>query len=169
MDLPCAHAGQATTPGEKSEFYSALSLATPVLIASGVVASVVGGPLAASTAVAESRREARAGKLPPMRVEAVDTLPAGARQVRLQEPQQAENTAVLQWQVRQDDPAAGFHVGEIVTFQPGRWQWLDRACRTRERIGVRTDRSRCRVQQQPNVVTRTPCATGGGHIRSTTA
>ncbi|MCP3035540.1 MULTISPECIES: hypothetical protein [Xanthomonas] len=118
LTLPCAHAGEATTPGEKSEFYSALSLAMPVLIASGVAGSVFSAPVAASNTVAESRREARAGKLPPMRVQAVDTLPAGARQVRLQDPQQAENTAVLQWQARQDDPAAGFHVGEMVTFQP---------------------------------------------------
>ncbi|OQP83657.1 hypothetical protein IA54_018930 [Xanthomonas phaseoli pv. syngonii LMG 9055] len=118
LTLPCAHAGEATTPGEKSEFYSALSLAMPVLIASGVFASVVAGPLTASSEMAASRRRAHAGKLPPMRVQAVGTLPAGARQVRLQDPQQAENTAVLQWQARQDDPAAGFHVGEMVTFQP---------------------------------------------------
>ncbi|AMV06569.1 hypothetical protein AC028_06825 [Xanthomonas citri pv. aurantifolii] len=118
LTLPCAHAGEATTPGERSEFYSALSLAMPVLIASGVFASVVAGPLTASSEMAASRRKAHAGKLPPMRVQAVDTLPAGARQVRLQDPQQAENTAVLQWQARQDDPAAGFHVGDMVTFQP---------------------------------------------------
>nr|WP_279584146.1 hypothetical protein [Xanthomonas campestris] len=107
MTLPCAHAGEATTPGEKSEFYSALSLAMPALIASGVFACVVAGPLTASSEMAASRRKAHAGKLPPMRVQAVGTLPADARQVRLQDPQQAENTAVLQWQARQDDPGAG--------------------------------------------------------------
>ncbi|MCS3746945.1 hypothetical protein FHY18_002541 [Xanthomonas arboricola] len=118
LAVPCAHAGEATTPGEKSEFYSALALATPVLAASAVVGSVFAPPVAAYNALAESRRETRAHKLPAMRVEAVDTLPEGARQVRLQDPQQAETTAVLQWPARQDDPAAGFHVGEVVTFQP---------------------------------------------------
>ncbi|MBB3835692.1 MULTISPECIES: hypothetical protein [Xanthomonas] len=118
LALPCAHAGEMTTPGEKSEFYTALAVSTPVLVVSGLVGSVFLAPVIASNEVSEQGRTPRAGKLPAMRVEAVDTLPAGARQVRLQDPQQAENTAVLHWQARQDDPAAGFHVGEMVTFQP---------------------------------------------------
>ncbi|KLD71422.1 hypothetical protein [Xanthomonas pisi] len=118
VTLPCAHAGEATTPGEKSEFYTALSVAAPALVVSGVVGSTLLAPLTASEIVGEHRREPRAGKLPAMRVETVETLPAGARQVRLQDPQQADNTALLRWPARQDDPTAGFHVGETVSFQP---------------------------------------------------
>lgn len=38
--------------------------------------------------------------------------------MQLQDPANAENTALLHWPARQDDPTAGFRVGETVTFQP---------------------------------------------------
>ncbi|UXA51785.1 hypothetical protein M0D45_13755 [Xanthomonas prunicola] len=114
----CVQAGEMTTPGEKSQFYSALAVSVPVVLASTIVASPF---IASLTAYAERRddhRRPRAGTLPPMRVDAVHALPAGEREVRLQDPQSAEANVVLRWPVRQDDPTAGFRVGDIVSFQP---------------------------------------------------
>ncbi|MCL1499737.1 hypothetical protein [Xanthomonas nasturtii] len=114
----CVQAGEMTTPGEKSQFYSALAVSVPVVVGSAIVASPF---VASSTAVDAMRNgsgQPRTGTLPPMRVDAVQTLPAGEREVRLQDPQQSEATVMLRWPARQDDPAAGFRVGDMVSFQP---------------------------------------------------
>ncbi|WP_022970745.1 hypothetical protein [Xanthomonas maliensis] len=111
-------AGEMTTPGEKSQFYSALAVSVPVVLASTIVAS----PFMASSNVYDERRDdrrrRRAGTLPPMRVDAVRTLPEGEREVQLQDPQNTEANVVLRWPARQDDPTAGFRVGDMVSFQP---------------------------------------------------
>ncbi|UAU34154.1 hypothetical protein [Xanthomonas campestris] len=115
---PSIHAGEVNTPGEKSAFYVTVSLAVPIALSVGAVGSTLSGPYFASQAIRDRSGNKRAGTVAPMRVEAVETLPDGARQVRLQDPQQADNAALLRWQARQDDPAAGFHVGQMVSFQP---------------------------------------------------
>ncbi|MEA5126314.1 hypothetical protein [Xanthomonas floridensis] len=116
--LPCAHAGEMTTPGEKSEFYSALAVSTPVLVVGGALASVLSPASMAVQAAREASSTPHAGTLPPMRVQAVQTLPEGAREVQLQNPQQTDATLSLRWPARQDDPATGFRVGDMVSFQP---------------------------------------------------
>ena len=57
--------------------------------------------------------------LPPMEVKQVATTPAGDRQVHLQVPGKADQTATLQWPAAAgDDPIAGFVVGQQVRFDP---------------------------------------------------
>jgi hypothetical protein len=85
----CVQAGEMTTPGEKSQFYSALAVSVPVVVASGIVVSPFVASFNACAARRDDRRRPRAGTLPPMRVDAVHTLPEGEREVRLQDPQNA--------------------------------------------------------------------------------
>ncbi|MCL7714917.1 hypothetical protein [Stenotrophomonas mori] len=104
-----------------------------VLISGYSAVMVVSGPLFLSAAGARGaadlssdsreRRDERArrigaGPLPDMRVNSVATADDGGRRVTLEDPQNAENTATLQWPKREDDPAAGFSEGAMVAFQP---------------------------------------------------
>lgn len=118
--VPTVHAGAA--PQLNSSEAS-------VLITSLIVVSV---PLAASAGLSElskapfkaSERNGRATRtkavpLPPMEVKKVETTPEGDRQVHLQVPGKADQTATLQWPAAAgDDPVAGFVVGQQVRFDP---------------------------------------------------
>lgn len=101
-----------------------------VLVTSVSAALVVSGPLFLSAAGVRKAadmsgghrdgraRRATAGNLPDMRVKSVGTNAEGGRQVALEDPANPENTAMLQWPKRNDDPAAGFNEGTLVAFQP---------------------------------------------------
>ncbi|WP_041183483.1 hypothetical protein [Xanthomonas oryzae] len=114
----CVQAGEITTPGEKSQFYSALAVSVPVFVGSAIVSSSFVASSKAVDAMRNGSGQPRADTLPPMRVDAVQTLPAGEREVSLQDPQQPEATVMLRWPARQDNPAAGFRIGDMVSFQP---------------------------------------------------
>ncbi len=100
-----------------------------VLITSVIVVSV---PLAASAGLSElskapfkasERREkaqrTKAVPLPPMEVKKVETTPEGERQVQLQVPDKADQTATLRWPARvHEDQNAAFVVGQRVHFDP---------------------------------------------------
>lgn len=100
-----------------------------VLITSVIVVSV---PLAASAGLSElskapfkasERREkaqrTKAVPLPPMEVKKVETTPEGERQVQLQVPDKADQTATLRWPARvHEDQTAAFVVGQRVHFDP---------------------------------------------------
>ncbi|MEE9875614.1 MAG: hypothetical protein PBU97_02225 [Stenotrophomonas maltophilia] len=61
----------------------------------------------------------KAVPLPPMEVKKVETTPEGERQVQLQVPDKADQTATLRWPARvHQDQAAGFVVGQQVHFDP---------------------------------------------------
>ncbi|KOR47142.1 hypothetical protein ADT25_05235 [Xanthomonas oryzae] len=113
----CVQAGEMS-PADKSGLYAMLTVSVPVVVASAIVTSPFVASFNAYADRRDDRRQPRAGTLPPMRVDAVQTLPAGEREVRLQDPQQPEATVMLRWPARQDDPAAGFRVGDMVSFQP---------------------------------------------------
>lgn len=103
-----------------------------VLVAGSSVVMVVSGPIFLSAAgvrgAAEMSKESRerreekrrisAGPLPDLEVKSVDTAADGGRRVALEDPANPENHATLQWPKREDDPAAGFTVGEKIAFQP---------------------------------------------------
>ncbi|MDT3555495.1 hypothetical protein ROV95_04960 [Stenotrophomonas maltophilia group sp. msm1] len=118
--VPTVHAGAA--PQLNSSEAS-------VLITSLIVVSV---PLAASAGLSElskapfkaSERNGRVARtkavpLPPMEVKKVETTAAGERQVQLQVPGKADQTATLRWPARvHEDQTAAFVVGQRVHFEP---------------------------------------------------
>jgi hypothetical protein len=92
--------------------------------------------MSAGTALSDSSahadRKQRAGALPPMQVTAVRTTADGGREVELVAQHEGrDETSVLRWPPRQDDPAAVFRVGQTVTFKPstegGGWMVHDEA------------------------------------------
>lgn len=103
-----------------------------VLLTGSSAVLIVSGPFFLSAAgvnkVAELSEDARerrdekrritAGELPDMKITSVEQTAEGGRQVVLEDPTNAENTATLQWPQRQDNPAANFVVGELVAFTP---------------------------------------------------
>ncbi len=117
--VPTVHAGAA--PQLNSSEAS-------VLITSLIVVSV---PLAASAGLSElskapfkaSERNGRATRtkavpLPPMEVKKVETTPEGERQVQLQVPDKADQTATLRWPGRVHEDQTAFVVGQRVHFEP---------------------------------------------------
>ena len=121
-----ARAGEDMTPGEKSVASTMLVVSTPVFASLMVSSIVASGPAAA---VRASKRERANGNMPPMRVESTERKADGKVEVVLQDPESAENTARLIWPARDDDPSSGFHVGDIVRFDPssGGSGWLVRS------------------------------------------
>ncbi|WP_340572472.1 hypothetical protein [Stenotrophomonas sp. G106K1] len=118
--VPTVHAGAA--PQLNSSEVS-------VLITSVIVLS---GPLALSADLSELSKapfkasergnktpRTKAVPLPPMEVKKVETTTTGERQVQLQVPGKADQTATLRWpaQVREDQTTA-FVVGQQVQFDP---------------------------------------------------
>lgn len=115
---PLAQAGDDMTTSQTS---TVLAVYSPMLVISIPVvlsAGVVGGSIKASAAVA-NREPAPAIKpeqVPDMEVKSIRERDDGGREVLLQDPQNPENTAQLQWPARQDDPASSFRVGQNVAF-----------------------------------------------------
>ena len=125
LSLPRVHAGEPMDPSERSVLYLSIGLATPLMLS-----------MSASTAISDSSarpdRKPHADTLPPMEVTAVRTTAAGEREVELVAHQDGKDeTSVLRWPRREDDPAAAFRVGQTVTFKPstegGGWMVQDDA------------------------------------------
>ncbi|KRG44302.1 hypothetical protein ARC78_05805 [Stenotrophomonas pictorum JCM 9942] len=72
----------------------------------------------ASSKPHEGKRRTSAGPLPDMQVKDIAQTADGGRSVSLQDPANPENTALLQWPQRQDNPAANFVPGQTVAFTP---------------------------------------------------
>ena len=123
--LAPAHAGDnmKLTNSQASVLVTASSV---TLVVSGPVflsAAGVNKVLDASEHAKQSRAERKAkrisaGPLPDMTVKSIDTTADGGRQVALEDPSNAENTATLRWPQREDNPAANFKLGERVAFTP---------------------------------------------------
>ncbi|MBB4131290.1 MULTISPECIES: hypothetical protein [unclassified Xanthomonas] len=110
-----ANAGLPTiTRGDASVMSAILVISAPYFVSLAVGHSAIAG----SEAISDASNKVSAGPLPPMRVKSVEKTTDGGCEVQLQDPQQTENTALLRWPARQDDPTAGFRVGDTVTFQP---------------------------------------------------
>ncbi|PPU39988.1 hypothetical protein [Xanthomonas arboricola] len=110
-----ANAGLTTiTRGDASAMSAILVISAPYFVSLALGHSAVAG----SEALSDASHKASAGPLPPMRVKSVEKTTDDGCEVQLQDPANAENTALLRWPARQDDPTAGFRVGETVTFQP---------------------------------------------------
>ncbi len=60
----------------------------------------------------------KAGPLPPLTVAKVDTLANGAIEVALQNSDVPEELALVQWPVRDDNPAKDLKVGDVLDFTP---------------------------------------------------
>ncbi|MEA9581184.1 hypothetical protein VC218_20515 [Xanthomonas nasturtii] len=110
-----ANAGLTTiTRGDASAMSAILVISAPYFVSLALGHSAMAG----SEALDHASNKASAGPLPPMRVKSVEKTTDGGCEVQLQDPEKADNTALLRWPAREDDPAAGFRVGETVTFQP---------------------------------------------------
>lgn len=124
VSLPRAHAGEPMDPSEQSVLYLSIGLATPLMLS-----------MSASTALSDGSAPADrkpGDTLPPMQVTAVRTTAGGGREVELVAHRDGKDeTSVLRWPHRNDDPAAAFHVGQTVTFKPstegGGWMLQDEA------------------------------------------
>lgn len=117
--VPDAHAGAAPRLNSSQ----ATVLVTSVIVLSVPLAVSVGlgklstAPFDASARHANAAKREKAQALPPMEVKQVLTTPEGERHVQLQVPDKPDQTATLQWPVREgDDPAAAFTVGQQVHF-----------------------------------------------------
>ncbi len=119
-----ARAGDGNLNG--SEISVLVTGSSVVMVVSGPVflsAAGVNKTMDASKAASERRKDEKArrisaGPLPDMQVKSVDSTAEGGRRVMLEDPTSAENTAVLQWPQRQDNPAENFIVGQTVAFTP---------------------------------------------------
>ncbi|MCC8626089.1 hypothetical protein [Xanthomonas vesicatoria] len=110
-----ANAGLTTiTRGDASAMSAILVISAPYFVSLALGHSAMAG----SEALGDASHKASAGPLPPMRVKSVEKTTDGGCEVQLQDPEKADNTALLRWPAREDDPATGFRVGETVTFQP---------------------------------------------------
>lgn len=118
-----AHAGMdrlVLTPSQTSMLVTGASV---VMVVSGpAYAAFVG---ARSTSRASGRALGRGGadahttgRLPPMRVRQIEHTADGGRALHLQDPDNPDNQALLQWPARSDDPTAGFAADQLIAFQP---------------------------------------------------
>lgn len=109
------------TPSQASVVVTGLSA---VMVVSGPFYAAYVGARSASRASGRAldRSTADAGDkaatLPPMRVRLIEDTAEGGRAVHLQDPENPDNQALLQWPARSDDPAAGFAVDQLIAFQP---------------------------------------------------
>lgn len=109
------------TPSQASVLVTGVSA---VMVVSGPFYAAYVGARSASQASGRAldRSSAEAGDktaaLPPMRVRLIEDTAQGGRAVHLQDPQNPENQALVQWPARNDDPAAGFSVDQLIAFQP---------------------------------------------------
>jgi hypothetical protein len=109
------------TPSQASVLVTGASV---VMVVSGPAYAAVVGARSASRASGRAldRASADAGdkqaSLPPMRVRQIEHTADGGRALHLQDPQNPDNLALLQWPARADDPTAGFAVDQLIAFQP---------------------------------------------------
>ncbi len=60
----------------------------------------------------------KAGPLPPLTVETLETKADGAVEVALKNPDAPEELAVVQWPARDDNSGKGLKVGDVLDFTP---------------------------------------------------
>ena len=122
--VPPANAGMdrlILTPSQASVLVTGVSA---VMVVSGPFYAAYVGARSASQATGRAldRASADAGdktaSLPPMRVRLIEDTADGGRAIHLQDPQNPENQALVQWPARADDPTAGFAVDQLIAFQP---------------------------------------------------
>ncbi|WP_303637690.1 hypothetical protein [Stenotrophomonas tuberculopleuritidis] len=121
LTVPGVHAGAAPqlNSGQASVLVTSLIVVSVPLATSMGLAALSNAPFKASERNGKVATRTPAVPLPPMEVKQVATTPAGERQVLLQVPDKADQTATLQWPAMQgDDPVARFVVGQQVRFDP---------------------------------------------------
>ncbi|HDS1838241.1 TPA: hypothetical protein UOA81_003684 [Stenotrophomonas maltophilia] len=119
--VPTVHAGAAPqlNSGQTSVLVTSLIVLSIPLATSMGLAELSKAPFKASERNGKVAARTPAVPLPPMEVKQVATTPTGDRQVHLQVPGKADQTATLQWPAAAgDDPIAGFVVGQQVRFDP---------------------------------------------------
>ncbi|MCM2526259.1 hypothetical protein NDN64_17060 [Stenotrophomonas maltophilia] len=118
--VPTVHAGAAPqlNSSEASVLITSLIVVSVPLAASAGLSELSKAPFKASERNGRGART-KAVPLPPMEVKKVETTPEGERQVQLQVPDKADQTATLRWPVRvHEDQTAAFVVGQRVHFEP---------------------------------------------------
>ncbi|CAH0247946.1 MULTISPECIES: hypothetical protein [Stenotrophomonas] len=121
LTVPTVHAGAAPhlNSGQASVLVTSLIVVSVPLATSMGLAALSKAPFKASERNGKVAERTPAVPLPPMEVKQVATTAAGERQVHLQVPDKADQTATLQWPaIEGDDPVAGFVVGQQVRFDP---------------------------------------------------
>lgn len=109
------------TPSQASVLVTGVSA---VMVVSGPFYAAYVGARSASQASGRAldRSSADGGvktaALPPMRVRLIEDTADGGRAVHLQDPENPDNQALVQWPARNDDPAAGFTLDQLIAFQP---------------------------------------------------
>ncbi|MEX5406381.1 hypothetical protein VPH47_19285 [Stenotrophomonas sp. WED208] len=118
--VPTVHAGAAPqlNSSEASVLITSLIVVSVPLAASAGLSELSKAPFKASERRDRARRT-KAVPLPPMEVKKVETTPEGERQVLLQVPDKADQTATLRWPARvHEGQTAAFVVGQQVHFDP---------------------------------------------------
>ncbi|XFC37425.1 hypothetical protein ACEF39_000390 [Stenotrophomonas indicatrix] len=121
LTVPTVHAGAAPhlNSGQASVLVTSLIVVSVPLATSMGLAALSKAPFKASERNGKVAERTPAVPLPPMEVKQVATTAAGERQVHLQVPDKADQTATLQWPaIEGEDPVAGFVVGQQVRFDP---------------------------------------------------
>jgi len=113
----------ALRAGEDEPFIEGVSISSGLVVLISIY-FVVSIPLAASEASSDryyeskaARRKAKAN-IPDMEVKEVGETENGEPQVRLQDPNNPENYAVLMWPTRKNNPTSVFQEGALIRFQP---------------------------------------------------
>lgn len=102
----------ATLVGSARSLYV---ITSPIWLTSAGYMSLIG---ASSGSGGGGNIAGRAGPLPPLTVAKVDTLADGVIEVALKNPDLPEDLAVVQWPVRDDNPAKDLKVGDVLDFTP---------------------------------------------------
>ena len=121
LTVPTVHAGAPPqlNSGQASVLVTSLIVVSVPLATSMGLAALSKAPFKASERNGRVAERTPAVPLPPMEVKQVATTAAGERQVQLQVPDKADQTATLQWPaIEGEDPVAGFVVGQQVRFDP---------------------------------------------------
>ncbi|WP_282295720.1 hypothetical protein [Stenotrophomonas sp. PS02289] len=96
--------------------YMVVSLVTaPIWMASGAAMMASDKSSDGNTG---KKTAGKAGKLPPLTVEKVDTKADGAVEVALKNPESPEDLAVIQWPARENNPGKTLKVGDVLALTP---------------------------------------------------
>ncbi|WP_282295721.1 hypothetical protein [Stenotrophomonas sp. PS02289] len=105
---------------DKAMSYAAIgSFVTLYVVTSPVwLTSAAVDKLSARSKANGKKTAGKAGRLPPLTVEKVETQADGAVEVTLKNPEAAEDLAVVQWPARDDSPGKALKVGDVLDFTP---------------------------------------------------
>lgn len=114
---PTAHAGEMNSSEASMVITSVIVISMPLAMSARMFEYSTAPSQGKDTPATPERT--KAAELPPMQVKAVEERKEGGRQVQLQVPGHADQTATLKWPaVTGQDPAAAFVVGQTVHFSP---------------------------------------------------